>query len=172
PNFPKGHLSCDLAVKPDPTDPSGNLYNIIDSAGAVVPPVQVTALVDALTDPAKMGTPSSPCGGALKSGATYPPLVFPSVQGRFMQIALTNGTGGGSGTIPVLGVLRLYIVCWGHQDTDHFPAGATKCDDAASTPNGQATIWGVFGSFSAPNLLFSEGLGTDPLSPKHVVLVK
>ena len=70
----------------------------------------------------------------------------------------------------VLGCCGVYPAVTGQEaESGNTPAGG-RC-----VPNGgpnETTIYAVFADFTAPNTLGGGGLGTNPLSPRHVVLVK
>lgn len=162
--FPNGHRDCNLTFTLDVT---GSFGTVLNSTGAPMTAAQVRSAIDAKTDPRYMSTTQPPCGGIKPDGSIVPQLVHPAVQGRFMQIVMTDGTIQGQSTLDVLGILRMYIVCWSNQ------TGVTAAQACAQQePNGQVAIYGTFADFSAPNLLTSGGLGDNPLAPKHVVLVK
>jgi hypothetical protein len=202
--FPDGHLSCDLHLIVDPADVA-TVLEVRRYSGGVAStsepiwelndpdnddPATVVDAINEMTDPSV--TPAvggSPCGGLIldagpQQGTPVPDFVFESVQGRFMYIAMTDGpcpTGGegGSCQLPVLGILRMYIVCWTNQeepDDGQGQPGEIQPPEACvlNPTNGDndTTIYGVFADFKAPNLLGGGGLGTNPLAPFHVVLVQ
>jgi hypothetical protein len=174
--FPNGHLDCDLAltVGSDPADVlTVRKYDANrNPTGSALTPEQTVDAINAMSNPQDMpSTNSAPCGGIRQDGSIVPELVTEHVQGRFMHIVLTKGSCTNRCDLPVLGILRMYIVCWTNQEAQSGSIPASKRCVPNSNPPGQ-TIYGVFADFKAPNLLGGGGLGTNPLAPFHVVLVQ
>ncbi len=176
--FPNAHLDCDLALTLDPSDETKvltvrNYDSSGNPTGATLTPEQTIAAINAKSNPADMAANGAPCGALRKDGTSVPSLTFESVQGRFMYIAMTDGECHSACDLPVLGILRMYVVCWTNQETaagkDITPA--TKQCVPNAQPS-QTTVYGVFADFKAPNILGGGGLGTNPLAPFHVVLVR
>jgi len=176
--FPYGHLDCDLHLTlDDPDDPDVVLEvrkydaNRLPTGAALTPAEVVTAIND-MTDPDRMTGNRPPCGGLRSDGSVVSELVTESVQGRFMDIVMTNGSCSSKCDLPVLGIMRMYVVCWSGQESDGgtIPSGSL-CVPAPQQKN-KTTFYGVFADFTAPSVLGGGGLGTNPLAPKHVVLVK
>jgi len=179
--FPKGHISCDFHLEVDPsdasivqTDPTTGFQKVrkYGSNGAPIgnylSPAQLVAEINKITDPDEMASTAAPCGALRQDGTPVPELITDAVQGRFMHIVLTDGFCTRRCDLPVLGIMRMYILCWTNQQ---IPSGSTPCVPNRNQPN-QTTIYGVFADFTAPSLLGGGGLGTNPLAPFHVVLVK
>jgi hypothetical protein len=173
--FPNGHLDCDLKLNVDPNDHT-IVLSVENYVGGVPTGVSLTAAqlvnaINAKTNPADMPPSGPPCGGLRKDGSEVDGLVTKSVQGRFVHIVMTDGSCTSACQLPVIGIMRMYVVCWTNQEADggNIPP-ANRC-----VPNGgpnDTTIYGVFADFRAPNVLAGGGLGTNPLAPKHVALVK
>ena len=176
--FPNGHLDCDLALTLDSSDETQVLtvrnYDASGNpTGANLTPEQTIAAINAKTNPDDMAVNSAPCGAIRQDGSVVPELMFTSVQGRFMYIAMTDGECQSACDLPVLGILRMYIVCWTNQEDSaggNINPAAKLC--VPNQPPSQTTIYGVFADFKAPNLLGGSGIGTNPLAPFHVVLVR
>lgn len=180
--FPNKHLDCDLALtlaSGQPTVVTGvrrysstgtRTGEILDS------PAEVIAAINEMTDPSLMATNAAPCGGQKQNGDWVPELTFTSVQGRFMDIVMVAGPRNGAQPMEVLGIMRMYVACWTNQKVTNGNNPASQVPDSvACVPSGEpsdTTIYGVFGDFTAPSQIPGGGLGTNPLSPKHVVLVK
>jgi putative Flp pilus-assembly TadE/G-like protein len=174
--FPNGHLDCDLAL----TTPAGDTVPVetvrnYDAAGNPVgdplSPSETVAVINQKTNPEEMAANGAPCGGLRKDGSPVPELIYESIQGRFMYIVMTASECQSACNLPVLGILRMYIVCWNNQEASSGNIPASKVCAPNTNPAGQ-TIYGVFADFTAPNLLGGGGLGTNPLGPFHVVLVQ
>ena len=173
--FPNGHIDCDFRLT---LDGAGNVTTVQNYNSSGFPTgVNLTndEVIDAInqkTDPNEMpSATSAPCAGLRQDGSEVDELTYKSVQGRFMQIVLTDGACSSSCDLPVLGILRMYIVCWTNQQAASGNIPATKLC-VPNEPPSQTTIYGVFADYTAPYLQGGGGLGTNPLSPKHVVLVK
>jgi hypothetical protein len=176
--FPHGHLSCNLALTVSSADPAivltARRYVNGVPSGPNLTNLEIIDAINDMTDPAEMpsGTPP-PCGGIRKDGSVVPELITQSVQCRFMDIVMTNGTCNGRCDLPVLGIMRMYIVCWTNQERDggnNVTPASSRC--VPNTNPSGVTVYGVFADFTAPSVLGGGGLGTNPLSPRHVVLVK
>jgi hypothetical protein len=139
-------------------------------------PEEVIAAINEMTDPALMAPGAAPCGGQKQNGDWVPELTFTSVQGRFMDIVMVAGPRNGAQPMEVLGIMRMYVACWTNQKLTNGNSPASYVPDlVACVPQASpadTTIYGVFGDFTAPSQIPGGGLGTNPLSPKHVVLVK
>lgn len=177
-DFPYAHLSCDLALTVDPGDVTViSQVRRYNSSGVpdevLATPQDVVDAIDEMTDPLQMDAGGPPCAGIQSDGTLVPELITESVQGRFMDIVMTDGACHNSCQLPVLGIMRMYIVCWTNQENSSnrdISPESSRC-----VPNDQpsgTTIYGVFANFKAPSVLGGGGLGTNPLSPKHVVLVR
>jgi hypothetical protein len=181
--FPNAHLDCDLALTLDPDDSTvitevRNYDSDGFPTGDPLTPEETIQAINEKTNPVDMAADGAPCGGLRQDGSVVPELIFESVQGRFMYIAMTDGECSNACDLPVLGILRMYVVCWSNQED---ASGDTVPDDQLCQPNpgpgpqiptSQVTVYGVFADFKAPNLLGGGGLGTNPLAPFHVVLVR
>jgi hypothetical protein len=163
------HLNCNLHLTINPDDFTDIVDVQTDPSGLSLDATETINAINLMTDPS-LGSVVHPCGGLNDDGSVAEEAVTASVQGRLMQIVLTNGACNNSCDLPVLGILRMYIVCWTGQDT---PAGGEPCWDTqgANVNPADTTIYGVFADFSAPTLTGGTGLGTNPLGPRHVVLV-
>jgi Putative Flp pilus-assembly TadE/G-like len=173
--FPHGHLDCDLQLNISASDPSivlsvENYSNGVPMGVSLTPATLVTA-INAKTNPADMLAGGPPCGGIRKDGSKVEGLVTKSVQGRFIHIVMTDGSCTSACDLDVLGIMRMYVVCWTNQEADggNIPAASRYVPDGG--PN-DTTFYGVFADFKAPSVLGGGGLGTNPLAPKHVALVK
>lgn len=164
--FPNGHKTCNVRFKLNP-GLDGTLDTSLDGTvvngdGSEV--TDVAALVDSLSD-------TTNCDAIDAGGQQIKSLIHPAVQHRFMNIVLLDDFPTGSGTSQVLGILRMYVACWDGQDDG--AGGTVQCaTNLAKPPPGQVGVYGIFDTYFTPNLLQGFGLGTNPLSPKHVVLVK
>ena len=176
--YPYGHLDCNLhLILDNPDDPAvvQEVRRYVNGVptGAALTPAEVVDAINVMTDPDRMpnGSPP-PCGGLRTDGSAVPELITESVQGRFMDIVMTNGSCSNRCDLPVLGIMRMYVVCWTNQEGDSgsIPSGSL-CVPTPQQVN-KTTFYGVFADFTAPSVLGGGGLGTNPLAPKHVVLVK
>jgi Putative Flp pilus-assembly TadE/G-like len=173
--FPNGHLDCDLKLNLSPADPTVVLsvenYAAGVPTGVQLTPAQLVSAINAKTNPADMPSGGPPCGGLRKNGSKVDELITKSVQGRFIHIVMTDGSCTSACDLDVLGIMRMYVVCWTNQEAD----GGNISPANLCVPNGgpnATTFYGVFADFKAPSVLGGGGLGTNPLAPKHVALVK